>query len=242
MRISRLETLLALKAILLAPNLVDSDRQIGAALIEHYNRETGRCDPGLDRLSAIFNLSVRTVIRSEKRLVNAGLFKVVRHGGYSNRNSYEPVWTKFWDILKAWDARLKPKRVPDSQVSLMSPSRRQPCHLGGDSAVTQTYRDNLSKQTCSKRTAEQGNGAGPPNPELGRSPASSSSTPSRTAAERRWTSALHDRFAAMPVTYGEIIELIDDDIRHAATDAELRHRGAGLDLILTRFRLHDRKG
>jgi len=234
MTIRRLDTLLALKAIVLARNLVDSDRQIGAALIEHFNRKTGQCDPSLERLSIIVSLSVRTVIRSRKRLVDAGLFKVARHGGYSSRNSYEPVWAKFKEICGAWDARLKTR-----SMSRVSPATRHDCHGDTDIRVTQTYRDNLSKQTCSNGTTEQETSPRSPKDRIA---SLGTSSPSRTAAERRWSSALHARFATSPVTYGEIIELIDDDIRNAATDTELRHHGAGLDLILTRLRLHDRKG
>ena len=105
MSIRPLETLLAIKVINLIPGLCPSDRRVGALLIEHYNRETGRCDPGIQRLSALLGLSTRTIMRSTKRLETASLFKKVRHGGYFHQNSYAPNWARFADA--AWDQRLK---------------------------------------------------------------------------------------------------------------------------------------
>ena len=56
-------------------------------------------------------------------------------------------------------------------------------------------------------------------------------------AERRWTRALHDRFAQCPVTYAEIVDLIDTSLREAANDAELRRPGSGLLHILRELRI-----
>ena len=52
-----------------------------------------------------------------------------------------------------------------------------------------------------------------------------------TVAERHWTGALHRQFSSMPITYGEIIEAIDPQIRAAATQAEMKRRGAGYDRL-----------
>jgi hypothetical protein len=62
-----------------------------------------------------------------------------------------------------------------------------------------------------------------------------------TAAERRWNDALHEQFGSLPVTYGEILEVIDEAMRAAATDAEMRSRGAGLTYILNRLRIPSTK-
>jgi hypothetical protein len=57
------------------------------------------------------------------------------------------------------------------------------------------------------------------------------------AAERRWSADLHRQFASKPVTYGEIIGAIDEQMRAAATEAEKRRRGAGLERILRELKL-----
>jgi DNA modification methylase len=62
MKVSRRDTLLAIKSISLVPDLNTNDRRVGAALIDHYNRHTGQCDPGIHRLTMLLNISRRTVI------------------------------------------------------------------------------------------------------------------------------------------------------------------------------------
>src|SRR5690242_13383529 len=85
MSIKPIDTLLALKALCIAPRLSSNQRRVGAALIEHYNRRTGQCDPGHGRLAKLFNIDKRTAIRSTQALVSHGLFEKIRHGGRSNR-------------------------------------------------------------------------------------------------------------------------------------------------------------
>ena len=122
MPVKPLDTLLAIKIINVMPGLRLSDCRVGALLIEHYNRESGRCDPGIERMSALLGLSTRTVMRAIKRLEAAGLFKKVRHGGYSHRNSYVPNWSRFAGLLDAWNERLK--LAANSRGTKLSPSAR----------------------------------------------------------------------------------------------------------------------
>ncbi len=233
MAVRRIDTLLALKAVSLAPGLTENDRRVAAALIEHFNRETGQCDPGLERIADLLGISTRTVIRSIKHLEAAGLIRKVRHGGHLNRNRYELVWSRFQEIEAQWLARLA--RSARSKVTKVSPAKCQPCHLGGDSPVTQTCRSNLLKETCSNRLPkkEQVETSFLSTAAVG----TRSVDAARTEAERRWTRSLHERFAQCPVTYGEIINLIDTAMREAATDAEVRRRGAGLLHILHGLRI-----
>src|SRR5438094_10256007 len=102
MAIRRLDTLLALKVLTLVPDLNASDRRVAGVLLEHFNRSTGQCDPGLQRMAVLLGLSTRTVIRANERLETAGLFKKTRHGGYSHRNSYDPNWARFQELEIAW--------------------------------------------------------------------------------------------------------------------------------------------
>jgi len=172
-------------------------------------------------------------------LERAGLFKKVRHGGYFNRNSYEPNWTRLAAIDDEWKAKLS-RRSRESVTSL-SPAAGRSCHLNGDSPVTQTYKKkNLPKETCSNGTLEKGKEAkhyikcG-----LTLMASKSSTNAAHDDAERRWTTAVHHMFVDRPVTYGQIIGAVDDEIRSAATAAELSRRGAGLAFILIRLKLGD---
>jgi biotin operon repressor len=107
MAIRPIDTLLAIKVINLMPGLRQSDRQVGVTLIEHFNRRTGRCDPGIKRIASLLGYCERTVIRSIQRLEAAGLFLKTRHGGYSNRNRYEPNWPRFAEHEAAWKTKLR---------------------------------------------------------------------------------------------------------------------------------------
>jgi hypothetical protein len=58
-----------------------------------------------------------------------------------------------------------------------------------------------------------------------------------TAAERRWSDDLHQRYGSMPMTYADIIQAIDPDMLVAATQAEMNSRGAGLAYIIRKLKL-----
>jgi hypothetical protein len=224
------DTLLAIKSINLMPGLCQSDRQVGAILLEHFNRRTGRCDPGIERIAGLLGCCTRTVIRSTARLEKAGLFRKVRHGGYSNRNSYEPNWAQFAQHEVAWKGKLQQSsrlRRPE-----LSHAAGHESHSPGDSPVTQTYSTNLHKQT-SHGLPRRENRYRPRPDHLSQSSAHAA----RVQAERRWSDALLHRYAHQPVTYAEIIELIDPELSSAATAAELSRQGAGLRVIQQQLKL-----
>src|SRR5690349_13535787 len=51
--IAPVDTLLAIKTILLAPRFSPSERRVFGALVEHFSRETGQCDPSVPRLAGL---------------------------------------------------------------------------------------------------------------------------------------------------------------------------------------------
>jgi predicted transcriptional regulator len=226
-----LDTLLGFKALSLASGLNENDRRVAATLLEHFNRKTGRCDPSLGRIARLLEIDTRTVIRSVRHLVDAGLLRKHRHGGYLNRNQYEPIWLKLSELEVAWNARFRGVSATSGQ----SPSKGPDCHLGGDSPVTQTYSNkNLPNETCSvshpsrsNRSISTSNPARPTSP-----PTTGSSVAMRSAAERRWSNQLLRRFGSQPMTYGDIVKGIDTAMQEAATDAELAHAGAGFTYIM----------
>jgi hypothetical protein len=120
----------------------------------------------------------------------------------------------------------------------VSPSTGQTCHLQGDKLVTQTFRRNLqANESYSGSRPNEKNGRN----DFSRSTAIAitprSSDVAAAEAERRWTAMLHDRFASMPVTYGDIVAAITPEIQSAATAAELKQHGAGIAYILRRLKL-----
>ena len=231
-----LDTLLALKAICLHSGLSSNERRVGAALIEHYNRRNAQCDPGLPRLAALLGIHERTVMRAIDGLLISGLFEKIRHGGHSGRNLYSPVWARFDEIRAAWDAEIR--KETSALLTKVPAATGQTCQSEGGASVTQTCQVNLITKTCS----------GLPRKEKAHGMESTIRTQlvqghmrageaAIAAAERRWTTALNERFASIPVTYAEIMEHITPEIQAAATEAELKRRGAGIDYILNRLRI-----
>jgi hypothetical protein len=236
MHVKPLDTLLAIKVLGLGllPGLKANDQRVGIVLLEHFNRQNGRCDPGLDRVAHLLGISERTVMRANSRLERAGLFRKVRHGGLGNRNSYTPIWSAFQANEAAWRARMQKKTKFD--VTNMSPDTRQTGHVRPDNAVTQTCSNNLHHETYSTGLPRKQGGA----PGLHRLPkelGKRSLDAARDEAERRWNRELDARFRSKPITYFEIVEAMTSEIQSSATDAELGRHGAGIDYIIKRLRL-----
>jgi predicted transcriptional regulator len=226
-----LETLLAFKALNLIDGLTENDRRVAAALIEHFNRKTGRCDPSIGRIAKLLSIHRRTVMRALKRLECAGIIHTHRHGGYSNRNQYAPNWVKLEAVVKVWQEMFTGRAAATDR----SPTWGRECHLDGDGAATQTYPNkNLPNETCSRSRPRKENRTAVDS-QLRHQPTLrtiGSSDAMRSAAERRWSDALHRKFSAQPVTYGDIVQAITTDIQEAATDAELRARGGGYAYVM----------
>jgi hypothetical protein len=231
-----LDTLLALKAICLHSGLSSNERRVGAALIEHYNRRNAQCDPGLVRLAALLGIHERTVMRAIDGLLIGGLFEKVRHGGHSGRNFYAPVWARLDEIRAAWDGEMR--KETSALVTKVPGATGQTCQPVAGASVTQTCQINLLTETCSGLPGkERVSGVGSTDHTHWVQGSMGAQQAAVAAAERRWTTTLNERFGSMPVTYAEIIDQITPEIQAAATEAELKRRGAGIDYILNRLRI-----
>lgn len=245
---------IAFKAIAMS-QLPAAHKRVGAALLDHYNRATGRCDPSMETLSLLLQISRRSVVRAISRLIRENYFRRDRHAGNFHCNQYYPVWDTFRAIDADWARRrdMHRARFDRAKVSL-PPCQTSP--LDGDSGVTQTIpTKNHSYETSS---------GGHPSDENGRAPKKSSKVAlnamgsitkpaqapvrplhvkqtkpgdaARDAAERRWNVELLAHYSQDPDLYGRIIEAIDRPLGETATDAELAFRGAGIRHILTELR------
>lgn len=252
----RLDTLIAYKAINLSSEFSGSEKRVAGAIVDHFNRKTGQCDPSLDRIAGLLGISRRTVIRAVKRMQKAGWFRKDRHGGHFHRNSYQPIWTRFREFEAKWNERFRTKRVGilDSNVS---PFQHQSRHLVGESDGTQTCLINQSKETfptrwkmenlstpsdptICKRLGRIGNDQTiecPADRIVSRERHSKQIEIARSAAERRLNSALQTTWGATPEIYAEVLDAIDSAMWSAAADAELQKNGAGLAFILQRLRV-----
>jgi hypothetical protein len=137
----------------------------------------------------------------------------------------------------------------------LSPSECQPRHSRDDNPVTQTSSNNNIPLTSPHLPSNQqrgsgdreglgneskaGSGSRSSNPGAqGFKPSWSSQKAAGAAALRRWNGDLLDRFRSTPV-YAVIVEALDQELQDAATAAELKRRGAGVDHILRELALRN---
>ncbi len=254
------DILFAYKALSIVGGLSANARRVAGAIIDHFNRRTGQCDPSVDRLATLLGVNRATVLRATAELCgtdNDGgpFFLRKSHGGKFHRASYSPNWSKFRSIVKAWEAKMEGRQSPRDDVSNVAevrPCTSQKCDLNGRKTATQTNRRNQSK----KPTVQvDGSADVPPDvpPEdksqglwRGRKPQEqrhfllpfaggkqpSHSQAAKAGAERRWYNELQQMDARLSV---HIVDALGDrpDVYAGATEAEMRKRGDGLPYVLT---------
>jgi Helix-turn-helix domain len=249
-----LDILIAFKSISLAPDLSVTEKRVASAVIDHFNQKTTQCDPSLDTLAVLLGIHRRTVIRAVNNLVRLKYFRRVRHGGNFHRNFYEPLWPRFREVEAEWQRRRyeHSQRFREAKLSRWA---GQPEHHAGGADVTQTSPINISNEILpgvSVRDDPQGqNASSDPQRLISKEQCSSIPHPNRpmfhvekvrsrdaayAAAERRWNTALQNRFVATPTVYGEIIGAIDPAMQRSATEAEMKRHGAGLAYILDQLK------
>lgn len=222
MSVTPLETLLAHKVINLAAELSGAEKRVAGALIDHFNRRTGQCDPSLNTLADLVGMSRRTVMRAVARLERSGLFRKVRHGGKFHRNKYEPIWSSFREAEDRWNSRRKFRRQKLSSLN-MSPSAGPTRHPEGDGYGHQTYSSNpLYKTLAAKRlessaaraalvtSRSTGSATKLPKKEFdaldSRGLTMSSANVARIAAERRWSDNLRCELSTKVAVYGAVVD------------------------------------
>lgn len=244
------EITIAFKAIGLSA-LPSGHKRVAVALLEHRNRITRRCDPSMETLAILLQLSERSIVRAVNQLVRDGYFKRFKHGGNFHCNQYEPIWSKFREVEADWVRRRDLHRLRFDRTKVA----HNPCQssqLADDSDVTQTCpTNNHSYETFS---------GGLPKKEIDRTrkaiievaastmeliakpiqqPASrlhvkqpKHSEIARDVAERRWCNALTQRFSLHEQLFAHILSGIDPALSSAATNAELAIAGGGFKHIL----------
>jgi DNA-binding MarR family transcriptional regulator len=233
-----LDITLAFKAIGLSPVLSGSEKRVLTAILDHFNRRTAQCDPSLERIATLLGINRRTVLRAIERCVAIGFMKKVRHGGNFHRNMYIPVWSRFRRSEAEWKAR----RAIRAHGAKMSPLQCEGGHVAGDSFAPQTNPSNQYNED---------NQRGHPSEEIDRLELnaitsqrsqsiakivhvknSSSHQAARDSAQRRWDNDVLRCFAGEPGCYARIVDAMTPQLSSAATDAELKCRGGGLQFIV----------
>ncbi len=96
---------IAKDGLLLMPKLSGAARQVGGALLKHYNLEDDGCYPGLTRLCDMTGLSNSGVRKAINELKSKGIVTVSRHKGRSHTNSYVPNFEAFISFVYEYEAR-----------------------------------------------------------------------------------------------------------------------------------------
>jgi len=244
MRPQSLDTTLAFKAINLAPTLSGTDKRVICAILDHYNRETGQCDPSLTTIAELLGVHRRTVIRAIDRIVQLGFFRRIRHGGHFHRNCYVPNWPRFRALEAQWKDQKQQYRNRTRGVKL-SPLQGRESHLGGDSTATQSSSINISHETCNLGLANKKHNQPYSVSNVTRQRPQSLSRPvhvkhasshqaARDAAQRRWDNAILKRFAGHPI-YSDIVNAIDRSLSDAATQIEMDKPGSGFWYVIEKL-------
>lgn len=255
------DILFAHKALNIVAGLTEATKRVAAAVIDHFNKRSGQCDPSIERLATLLGIDRATVIRATEKLHELGFIEKVSHGGKAHRAAYLPNWGRFRAIVEDWDARMKTGERPvrgvhmdtadSSKVASVRRSRSQGCDVKGRTAATQTHRSNPSKEPVEEERAEKllekpqahsspraKNGLRKRNrPGAQRSmllPISGGGSPSHADAAR---AAAERRWYAQVHALGlkaeaDVLEWMTWDRQEATTRAELHRKGGGLAFIV----------
>lgn len=150
----------AYKALAVAPDLSANDRRVAGAIIDHFNKKTGQCDPSIERLSSLLEVDEKSVRRATSRLCERGLFEKASHGGKSHRASYLPCWTEFHQIVDSWELRMRSRRRAyndgDNRAEVSS-STGQECPVEPGKNAPQTLVINPSNEPVLATDGARGN-------------------------------------------------------------------------------------
>lgn len=159
------------KTFALHPNLSGAAKSVGAAILDHFNKKSGQCDPGIDRLSRLTRYARRTVIKAIDELTSdeVQLIFRVRHGGKLHRNQYLPNFKAFREFVANWDVEMKsgspakthsnsaqnPQSLStDEKCTNVHPKQSTKVHLASEQECTQTHITNPSKTSLEGAKAE----------------------------------------------------------------------------------------
>jgi hypothetical protein len=100
--VAPLQVLLAKGTIGLMSDLTSAEKRVAIAIIDHFNRRTGRCDPSLERLAAILDINVKTVKEAVKKLDELQIILKKSFAGKYHCNAYQPNWHLLQTMDEDW--------------------------------------------------------------------------------------------------------------------------------------------
>lgn len=229
-------SLLACKVIMRS-KVSSAAKAVGAVLLDHVNWKTYRCDPGEERIVVLSGYVRSTVQSAIAQLADEKILTVNIHGGRFGKNQYDFDWDMIREADCGQAARHRGRNQPEEPGMPRPETRAQTRSVNPfTEPVAQADSKKAPKQPDrGKGQAEQGRGtASHSHPARRRSSTfgPSHSDVAAVSAERRWSADLLDRLRHDLDRYALAVERIDEDLRQAATVAEVRRRGDGVDCVL----------
>ena len=186
--------------IVLDNRLKATDLRVGWVLLQHVNKDTGRCWPSVRSLAERCRLTERSVQRSLRRLEDCGWYARVGAGGGDK-------------ITNTWMPNILAASPPTdgSPVTVESPLTEQSpptlVSLPGDSRVTQTIRVNQGSESSLR---------------------SDSGADAPQARFQRCYTATQDAFSVLrrQIRKDVIDQITDDDLRTIANECSRHANGA----------------
>jgi len=204
-------------------------KAVGACLVDHFNRKTGQCDPGITRIGDRTGKDRSTVFRALTELEEAGYIRRDRYGGKGHRNAYEIVWK-----------RMQQSSTNDDHVD----QRSQDCDGNGrtDATVTVARMRPKPLKEPLKKPLKRGSAGKSFSNRTGQSHLPlvfeggyrkrrpSNRIVMEAKAEERWEGNLRRTLGA---EYPTAVNMITPELMRAATQHEIQQPGQGHDLILS---------
>lgn len=216
---------MAYYALCMDKKLSSAAKAVGACLVDHFNRRTGQCDPGVNRIADKTELHRASVFRALKELEKYGYVVRDQYGGNSHRNSYQIVWGRMCNVVE----RSKPSQERDGN------GRKAATHDGRGNA-TQTFEGTIEDKPLKQGLAgdRSGNSSNQRHFLLplsfGKKGQPSHRTVQRERAAHRWERDLRQ---VLGEQYPNAVEMITGKLADQATEHEMRQSGRGHELILS---------
>jgi hypothetical protein len=230
--------------VIMRSKLSSSAKAVGAVLLDHVNWKSLRCDPGEERIAELTGYARSSVQSAIAQLRKEGFLVVDLHGGQFGKNQYTFAWDVIRDKDRQHAARHRGRGSPE-EPGLPRPESRAQTRSGNPIIEPVTSADS---ETAPERP-DRRNGQ----PRQGRATTSGLRTPNRpvsdrspsrndvavSSAERRWTSHLMNLLRPHPDECALVLDHIDEDLKQAATAAELARRGAGIHHLVRALQAKD---
>ncbi len=230
----------ARKVIGAHPKLTRATKTVGILLVEHYNIQTHRCDPGLGKLARLAAIHERTVRRAVGALRQVGI-RSVRHGGRNLTNAYSFDWHLIRFLTAQFESRVQNWWCGNKLDNSVTQDRTAPS-APTDRSVRQNLQRNPERETFPTKPGPHSSAAGS-EPKLVRKTILSAMSTEQGAtlpnsrnvaasrAEARWNDDLLAVYVGDWRAYARFIEFITPTDSADATAAEMKCTGGGLRLL-----------